>query len=308
MSIEKLEYFYMIARFNSLSQASKELHVSISSLSSSLKSLEQEIGTDLFERHGKKIILSTHGKSILPSVELILAEAKKLNISLNESVDYPSLRVGTSDASFIFEANKYPIRHQNFTIDYRYIPSLDLLNKLSQKEIDFAITSATLDHPKFIQKRLATLELKVAISNYFVKPDGILSAEVLEELPFIFLLDHVEHQVITKKVVKQLINEPKYVVCPDSLGAAKMITEGKGMLLANTFVQELLAIEPVCFVSLPTFPTIHFYLYKNSESENFYFYPEVEKEIQAIFNQTCHTTQMMDSADTGTYYCQNDKY
>lgn len=65
MSIEKLEYFYMIARFNSLSQASKELHVSISSLSSSLKSLEQEIGTDLFERHGKKIILSTHGKAIL---------------------------------------------------------------------------------------------------------------------------------------------------------------------------------------------------------------------------------------------------
>ncbi|MDB7102163.1 LysR family transcriptional regulator [Enterococcus mundtii] len=36
MSIEKLEYFYMIARFNSLSQASKELHVSISSLSSSV--------------------------------------------------------------------------------------------------------------------------------------------------------------------------------------------------------------------------------------------------------------------------------
>lgn len=158
---------------------------------------------------------------------MILAEAKKLNISLNESVDYPSLRVGTSDASFIFEANKYQSRHQNFTIDYRYIPSLDLLNKLSQKEIDFAITSATLDHPKFIQTRLATLELKVAISSYFVKPDGILSAEVLEELPFIFLLDHVEHQVITKKVVKQLTNEPKYIVCPDSLGATKMITEEK---------------------------------------------------------------------------------
>ena len=290
MSIEKLEYFYMIARFNSLSQASKELHVSISSLSSSLKSLEQEIGAELFERHGKKIKLSSHGKSILPSVELILAEAKKLNISLNESVDYPSLRVGTSDASFIFEADKYPTHHQSFTIDYRYVPSLDLLNKLSQKEIDFAITSATLDHPKFVQTRLATLELKVAVSEYLLKPDGALSTEILEELPFIFLLDHVEHQVITKKVAQQLTSEPKYIVCPDSLGAMKMITEGKGMLLVNPFAQELLTIEPVCFVSLPTFPTIHFYLYKNSESKNFYCYPEVEKEIQAIFTQKCHKT------------------
>ena len=37
MTIEKLEYFYTIAKYNSISKAASELHVSKSTLSASLK-------------------------------------------------------------------------------------------------------------------------------------------------------------------------------------------------------------------------------------------------------------------------------
>lgn len=40
MTIEKLEYFYTIAKYNSISKAASELHVSKSTLSASLKDLE----------------------------------------------------------------------------------------------------------------------------------------------------------------------------------------------------------------------------------------------------------------------------
>ena len=42
MTIEKLEYFYTIAKYNSISKAASELHVSKSTLSASLKDLERE--------------------------------------------------------------------------------------------------------------------------------------------------------------------------------------------------------------------------------------------------------------------------
>lgn len=44
MTIEKLEYFYTIAKYNSISKAASELHVSKSTLSASLKDLESELG------------------------------------------------------------------------------------------------------------------------------------------------------------------------------------------------------------------------------------------------------------------------
>ncbi|WEB60245.1 LysR family transcriptional regulator [Enterococcus faecalis] len=43
MTIEKLEYFYTIAKYNSISKAASELHVSKSTLSASLKDLESEL-------------------------------------------------------------------------------------------------------------------------------------------------------------------------------------------------------------------------------------------------------------------------
>ena len=50
MTIEKLEYFYTIAKYNSISKAASELHVSKSTLSASLKDLESELGHLLFNQ------------------------------------------------------------------------------------------------------------------------------------------------------------------------------------------------------------------------------------------------------------------
>lgn len=72
MSIEKLEYFYVVAKYVSLTRASQELYVGISSLSSAIKSLESELGFDLFVRQGKKLELSTAGREILPYVKKFL--------------------------------------------------------------------------------------------------------------------------------------------------------------------------------------------------------------------------------------------
>ena len=104
MSIEKLEYFYIIAKYSSLSKASQELYVVVSSLSSALKSLENELGYDLFLRQGKKLILSEKGEKILPVVKRIIDEAKKIQFPLYQMIDLPIFKVGISESIFIFEA------------------------------------------------------------------------------------------------------------------------------------------------------------------------------------------------------------
>ena len=68
MELYQLRYFQAVARCQNISSASKELHVSQPSLSRSIKRLEDELGVELFDRVGRRIVLNDKGAVLLDSV------------------------------------------------------------------------------------------------------------------------------------------------------------------------------------------------------------------------------------------------
>ncbi|MCM3588372.1 LysR family transcriptional regulator [Mesobacillus maritimus] len=77
MDIRHLTYFIEVAKFKSFTQASKSLHLSQSTISKVVKSLEEELNVDLIDRSAKKIELTDAG-------EIVLAEGKMIMESLND--------------------------------------------------------------------------------------------------------------------------------------------------------------------------------------------------------------------------------
>lgn len=61
MTIQQCKYVLEIARTGSFSQAAKQLFIAQSSLSISIKSLEQELGIKIFERSGNGVYLTEDG-------------------------------------------------------------------------------------------------------------------------------------------------------------------------------------------------------------------------------------------------------
>lgn len=95
MEINQIKQFRVIARTESISKAAELLFVAQPSLSQTLKRLETELGTPLFERRGRRIVLNGAGKiflkycdeivSALDSAEKEIAEyigKEKSNISI----------------------------------------------------------------------------------------------------------------------------------------------------------------------------------------------------------------------------------
>lgn len=68
MELLQLQYFQVIARTQNISAAADELHISQPSLSQLLKRLEQEVGSPLFDRIGKRIELNACGAVFLKYV------------------------------------------------------------------------------------------------------------------------------------------------------------------------------------------------------------------------------------------------
>ena len=87
LNISQLYSFIVVAQNENLSKAAGMLYVSQSALSKSIAKLEEELGVELFDRRGKKIVLNARGKRFL--------ESRKAVINTNSSQRW-SLKISNS--------------------------------------------------------------------------------------------------------------------------------------------------------------------------------------------------------------------
>jgi DNA-binding transcriptional LysR family regulator len=74
--------FCVLARTGSFTQAARELHLTQSGISHSMKSLERDVGCRLLDRLGKKIVLTQAGEQLLHHAKKILQEMENARESL----------------------------------------------------------------------------------------------------------------------------------------------------------------------------------------------------------------------------------
>ena len=96
MEIHQLEYFIAIVETGSFSRAAERCNVAQPSLSQQIKKLETEIGHLLFDRLGRKVVLTDAGKMLIPKARTILEEIQgiKRGIHSDIQVGQGSLAVG----------------------------------------------------------------------------------------------------------------------------------------------------------------------------------------------------------------------
>ena len=87
MTIQQCKYILKIAECGSLNEAAKQLFVAQSSLSVSVKSLEQELDIKIFERAGSGVCLTEEGAEFVRYAKQ-LAEQNDFIISRYSSIIY----------------------------------------------------------------------------------------------------------------------------------------------------------------------------------------------------------------------------
>ena len=94
----QLRAFVALARVGSFTLAAKGLHLSQSAVSHSMKALETEIGCRLFDRMGKKVLLTQAGEQLLQHADRILNEMSAARESLQHlgKWGHTRLRIGAS--------------------------------------------------------------------------------------------------------------------------------------------------------------------------------------------------------------------
>lgn len=78
-----LHYFYVVAREGTITAACKHLNLTPQTISGQISTLEEQLGLALFERKGKRLVLSDNGKKVFSYAEDIF----KLGSELIQSIE-----------------------------------------------------------------------------------------------------------------------------------------------------------------------------------------------------------------------------
>lgn len=199
MNISQLEYFKVTCKYENISKAAQELHVSQSAISKSIKELEKEFEISLFNRYNNSLLLTPEGRDFLTLVDKVLSEVDLLytsarDINNNNNV----IRVGVSP-----------------------LVGSCLLPPFYQELQDYD-TSITLDTTE-----LNTNKILTEIENENIDVGLIASNEVnLSRLGYIHLLDvslvfctNIANKLATNKAISfnMLTDEPLVLIRPDSV-------------------------------------------------------------------------------------------
>ncbi len=78
LDLDSLRIFVTAAETENFTRTAQRLHMSQPSVSQHIQNLEQQLGIDLFERHGRRVDLSTAGASLLPLVQEMLRAGRQV--------------------------------------------------------------------------------------------------------------------------------------------------------------------------------------------------------------------------------------
>lgn len=144
MDLYQVRYFLTIAETGTFSRAAERLYLSQPSLSAGIKKLEQELGVALFERGGRRTVLTAAGQAFKERATVIMAQYQAALHELKGFNDRPTLKVGVLSTLRVSEladlVHSFQQHYPHVTLEMYDYPADALQDKLPQGEVDVAIT------------------------------------------------------------------------------------------------------------------------------------------------------------------------
>ncbi len=179
MEIRHLKLVVTVAERGSLTEAGKSLHLTQSALSHQLKELEQQLGTALFHRINKKMVLTQAGEMVLKTAHVVLDEVAHTEQAIHRLISGEAgvLRLSTSCytcyhwlPNLLQTYNEvYPKVEVQIVAEATRQP----LQALRMGKLDVAVSDVYIDDPNLTFTKLFEDELVV-----IMHPDHRLSAKL----------------------------------------------------------------------------------------------------------------------------------
>ena len=147
MQISQINAFLAVAELESFSQAAERLHITQPAVSKRISQLETIMKTSLFDRIGKRSILTPNGQAFKPHAERILEELQSYRSGLSRQQDVPSgsLTLATSHHIGLHRLPQvlrdFKIQYPKVDLDLHFMDSEDACVAIANNELELAVVT-----------------------------------------------------------------------------------------------------------------------------------------------------------------------
>jgi LysR family hydrogen peroxide-inducible transcriptional activator len=197
MELHQLRYFVAVAETGSFTRAAEREGVTQPTLSEQVIRLESEdhgVGRRLFDRLGRKVVLTDAGHELLGRAQAILAAVDEAERAVRDSTEGGRLRVGAipTIAPFLLPSAVTRFRKAHPAVQLQLKEDLTerLLADLLAGELDIGVMALPIRDDRLHVERLFTEPLVMALpaGHRLVAKSEVRLADVVDE-PFILLDD-----------------------------------------------------------------------------------------------------------------------
>ena len=259
MNWNQLHYVITIARERNITKAAQKLYISQPSLSMSLKTLEKELGTPLFERKNGELALTYAGELFYEWAESSLRSKQTLTDKLDDISNHlrHKIRIGLSphrSAIMLPEIlERFYAEAGNCDVQIIEEPTYALKGLLEQNELDLMIDVPHPDTLNYQSELLAEEHILLAVPNsllpqvshaVFASDSDVpykrrnirLSSEL--SLPFILLTEKQVIGQMSRRIFETCSLYPETCITCSTVESALTLTS-RG--LGATFIPEYFA-------------------------------------------------------------------
>jgi len=191
MEMFQVKYVLAAARLLNFTKAAELCNVSQPALTKAVKTLEAELGAQVFHREGKKILLSDFGRSLLPHLQQILHETEATrNLADNfRLLNNVPIRLGVM-------STVGPVRLSRFLAKFQ----------TDHHGVEVAVTEANADD---LKRQLESAELDLAVLNAMDDARGSFTVQNLYSERYVVIFPP-DHRLATLNAIKlsDLSDEP----------------------------------------------------------------------------------------------------
>ena len=196
INYELYKVFYHVAITLSFSEASKQLFISQSAVSQSIKVLEKKLNQPLFIRSTKRVQLTPEGEILLKHIEPAMNLIQKGENQLLEanSLNGGQLRIAASDTIcryyLVPYLNRFHKAYPNVHIKVFNFTSIECAHVLENGQVDFILSNypnSGLLASHSVRSIHEFHDVFVANAEAFPLKDQVLTLEELKEYPIMML-------------------------------------------------------------------------------------------------------------------------
>lgn len=302
MNMKQALYFKTIAQYGTITAAAKQLYISQPSLSQTLRQIEDEVGTPLFDRSTSPFHLTYAGERYLKAVEAMLDIETRLKEEI-ESIrrdDGGRLRLGISvTRAMQVLPEVIPIftkAYPNVTIELTEAASASLEGLLQKGQIDLALAALEANEAniayELIEKESIGILAGTDSQLAQLVPSGTpISLEMVEKEAFVSLDTSHSSRIIQDRLFRRYNIRPKILLETSSLEVARRVAlkSGACMVLPDVYADEFVFNSGGAFYPLKDYENHrHFYAcYRNDENTKKYIRDFVSITT-SVLNQTTH--------------------